>query len=135
MIIALVTSVTIPRSLKAQPPMSGKLLIQTTYLIEWPEKGKKTELDSLLKIFKTIYSKIPIVSNVQIAEHEWGSDSRQIVMQYEVKSMTDLDALDAASDKAFADAYPDKELRKKFGHALGGYLHGKHSDEIYHLLE
>jgi hypothetical protein len=36
---------------------------------------------------------------VQTVEHEWGSDSRQIVMKYEVKSLTDLidlDAVDAA---------------------------------------
>ncbi len=113
----------------------NNILLVTTFYLDIPEDGSRSEFDSLSVVLNDkVISKNSKVIRRYIVRHQWGSDSRQVVVMTEYANMGDIDIADEEGNKLFQKAFPTEEERKAFGSKYRKYWNGHHSDEIYSVL-
>ena len=118
----------------AQNPQEdqGPAIIVTTLEMAMPENGSIAEFDSLNQLYTdNVIKKNDLIVSYRTLRHWWGSNNRQMLVVYEVKTWGDVIAANQKNDELFEKAWKTEDSRKAFNKAYNKYFTGKHSDEIY----
>jgi len=117
----------------AQDDPDGNMFHFQTFYIGFVEGGSMAEFDSLTSLLTTnVLSKRTRIISQRIVRHQWGSDSRQLIIVREFANMGDLTAFYDESTTELFNAYWDTEEKQEaFQEAYSKYFRGHHSDEVY----
>ncbi len=122
-------------ALSAQDNM-GNVLVITTQKLAFPDKGSMAEFDSLNQLYtEKVIKKNNLILSHRTVRHLWGSDSRDFLIIYELKSMADLQKANARNNELFEQAWPDEKERKAMNDMMNKYFTGMHADEVYQELK
>ena len=110
----------------------GNIVYVQTWEFEMPEGGSWAEFDSLASLLnENVVKKDPKILSQRIIRHQWGSDSRQLIIIREYAKIEDLVLDDDTGSELFRSYWKTDEERKEFNQAFRRYWQGYHSDEIY----
>jgi len=111
----------------------GNIVYVQTWEFQMPDGGSWTEFDSLATLLnENVVKKNPKIVSQRIVRHQWGSDSRQLIIIREYAKIEDLVLDDDNTGNELFRAYwKTDEERKAFNQAFRKYWRGHHSDEIY----
>ncbi len=111
----------------------GNIVYVQTWEFQMPDGGSWTEFDSLATLLnENVVKKNPKIVSQRIIRHQWGSDSRQLIIIREYAKIEDLVLDDDNTGNELFRAYwKTDEERKAFNQAYRKYWRGYHSDEIY----
>lgn len=139
-IILAILFFTITPDLFAQSKTQPKPLIIETMHINPVESTFRVNMDSLVKIWKErILDPNPYLVSVKIGRHWFGSDSRDIVYIYELKSWDDIQPAFKKQNelikahKGWVNDEDFKAFRKLWFSVFVNNAY--HSDEIYQVME
>ncbi len=125
-------------SVQAQDEKGAKPVIYETMYIHQNIENRNVSLDSLLSVYKEkIIAPNQYFESSKILRHWWGSDSRQVVFMYELKSWDDISkAFDRQDEimkehKGWATEADAKAFRKLW---WAFFNDAHHSDEIYEVV-
>lgn len=110
----------------------GNIVYFQTWEFELPEGGSWAEFDSLSALLnENVVKKDPKILSQRIVRHQWGSDSRQLIVIREFAKIEDLVLDDDTGSELFRAYWKTDDERKAFNQAYRKYWQGHHSDEIY----
>jgi hypothetical protein len=111
----------------------GNIVYVQTWEFQMPEGGSWAEFDSLATLLnENVTKKNPKIVSQRIIRHQWGSDSRQLIIIREYAKIEDLVLDDDnTGNELFRAHWKTDEERKAFNQAFRKYWRGYHSDEIY----
>ena len=110
----------------------GNIVYVQTWEFEMPEGGSWAEFDSLATLLnENVVKKDAKILSQRIVRHQWGSDSRQLIVIREYANIEDLVLDDDTGSELFRAYWKTDEERKAFNKAFRKYWQGHHSDEIY----
>jgi len=128
----LFTVITVVFTVSISFSQDGNIVYVQTFEFQMPENGSWGEFDSLMTIVtENVTAKYDKVLSQRVVRHQWGSDSRQLIVIREFARIEDLVLDDTADGDLFRAHWKTPEERKAFSQAYGKYWRGKHSDEIY----
>jgi hypothetical protein len=100
--------------------------------MSFPEGGTQKEIGELLgEYVHKVINKNTAIMGYYPSRHAWGSDGRDFIEAFVVKSFCDVvNALDKDTELAKA-AWPDETKRKEFFGKMDKYFDGFHADYIF----
>jgi hypothetical protein len=118
-----------PLAAKSSEPLIYYVMVSK---LAFPDGGTQKEAGDLMtEYMNKVISKNPDILAYYPARHAWGSDGRDFVQAFVVKSFGDVvKALDGDTELA-KTAWPDEAARKEYFDKLGKYFTGMHADYIY----
>lgn len=120
----------------AEKPSEPLIYYARTTHVAWPEDGKMEEIQALRKEFiENVIHKNEDILGYYPMRHLYGSDSRDLVEVYAMKSMVELEAMNdrenSSNSKLINAHWPDEDKRKEFFKSIGKYRDPWHGDLIY----
>jgi len=119
-------------NLLAQQPSDDEVVVITKLQLAFPEDGSNAEFDSLNQLYtdKVIKKNEHILWHRNV-RHLWGSDSRDYLVIYGLKSFEDVNKANERNNELFEEAWATEEAREVYNNAMNKYFTTVHSDEIY----
>jgi hypothetical protein len=100
--------------------------------LAFPDDAVDGEMGELMKEFtENVTHKNPHIVGHFMHRHAWGSDGRDMLEVYAVKSMDDIDDMQKAQGELIEAHWPDEEERKEFFKKFNKYWTPWHSDRFY----
>lgn len=115
---------------KSEEPL---IYYERTFRFDWPDDGEVEEFEKLHAEFATniIHTNEDILAYYPMS-HRWGSDGREFIEVFVVKSMAALEKINKETTiKAIQSYWPDEDKRKAFFKLYNRYTEPWHGDLIY----
>jgi hypothetical protein len=101
----------------------------------FPEDGSGQEFMELYQgNLDNIIKKNEYIKGYYPSNHFYGSDRRDFIEAYFVKSLTDLDNMFNRNNELAQEAWPDADERQERGRKWNKYFAGSHSDAVYYYI-
>ena len=99
---------------------------------EFPDDGSNDEIKAMHEEFlENVTYKNDFIKGYYPSRHYYGSDSRQMVEVFVVKSLADIEASFDKNTELINAHWPDEDARKEFFKKYSSYWTGWHGDYIY----
>ncbi len=120
----------------AEKPSKPLIYYARTTHMAWPEDGKTEEIQALRKEYiENVIHKNDDILAYHPMRHLYGSDSRELVEVFVMKSMVELEAMNdrenSTNSKLIEAHWPDEDKRKEFFKSVNKYRDPWHGDLIY----
>jgi len=103
--------------------------------LSYPTDGDVKEFAGLLNEYnQAVIQKNEYIREYYPDRHLYGSDGRDYVEFFVLKSLTDIDKFFVRNEELVQAAWPDENQRKEFFDNLGKYFTGEHGDFIYNTI-
>lgn len=100
--------------------------------LAFPEDGTTEEIQGLMKEYKeNVIDKNQYIKGYYPSRHAWGSDGRDFIEAFVVKSLGDLALSMEENQKLIKAHWPDEKKAVEFFDKMDKYLTGWHGDYIY----
>lgn len=117
-------------------PGSGNLIVINNAELSLSGEGSFAEFDSLNSLYnKNVLAKNELIISYKTYQHWYGHNNREFITMTEVKSWEDVIALNQRNTELFEEHWATEAERKAYNDAGNKYFTGKHSDEIYQVLD
>ena len=102
---------------------------------KFPQDGSQEEFMGAFKEYvENVFHKNEYIKGYYPAAHYWGSDRREFIEGFLVKSMTDLDAMYDRNDELYQSNFSTDEAKQKMQEMGQKYFTGIHGDYIYTVI-
>lgn len=124
-------------TLEGAKVMTEKPAEQMVYYVRishlaFPEDRTTEEIKGLMKEYKeNVIDKNQYIKGYYPSRHTWGSDGRDVVEAFVVKSLGDIALAFDENQKLIKAHWPDKAVADAFFDKMDKYLTGLHGDYIY----
>ncbi len=114
---------------------SAEILLLRKSHFNFSGDGSQEEFDGMFKEYvENVFHKNEMIKGYYPAAHFWGSDRREFVEGFLVKSMADLDAMYDRNGELFEAHYDTEEKKEEMQAMAHKYFTGVHGDYIYTII-
>ena len=121
---------------KPAPLGSSDILLLRKSRFLFPDDGSGKEFMEAFEEYVTnVFHKNELIQGYYPAAHFWGSDRREFIEGFMLKSMADLDAMFDKNNELFAAHFNTDEMKEKASEMGRKYFDGYHGDYIYTVIK